>query len=398
MSDPTTPGEPRETADAAIRTDRSHPNWFELFFDLVFVATVYLLAHELHGDPQPVEFGEFFVLFFPAWWAWVNLTMTVNIFGPGNWRAQATLVASMPGIGLMAASVPDGLGDRAWVYALGAAWVRLAYLPLWWRPAWSADSPLPLWRPLLYGLLPATLWAVSAATPGTARFVLWGLAVGLEVALLSVRAGGTRASFNELAVGHLVERISLFVVIVLGESVLTIVTTLADHFTFISAGAALAAFVAITALAMAFYLWGTPTAALGLNHAARAGASQALRDAVMYLPFLLVSGITAIAASLDTTVADPHHTLPPGARWALCGGLLLFFTASAALSLRHGDRLGTALQWYVPCLLALGVLFPATWFMPSWAAVTSAAVLLVLLVVLGQRRVLYPESQIVAFE
>ncbi|MFI6293444.1 low temperature requirement protein A [Nonomuraea sp. NPDC050790] len=72
----------------------SRANWFELFFDLVFVVTIYQLAHELHGNPRPADFAVFLALFFPAWWAWINLT--VNVFGPGNRRTQAMLVAAMP--------------------------------------------------------------------------------------------------------------------------------------------------------------------------------------------------------------------------------------------------------------------------------------------------------------
>ncbi|MFI1019102.1 low temperature requirement protein A [Streptomyces sp. NPDC020965] len=368
MSNATRPG-------PVSRGQEHRANWFELFFDLVFVATLYVMAHELHGDPSLADFGAFLVLFFPAWWGWVNLMMTVNVFGPTNPRALVMLVAAMPGFGLMAAASPEGLGDRAWAYALGAAWVRLAYLPLWWARARRADALLPAWQPLLYGLLPGVLWAASAAVPGAVRFTLWAVAVGVEILLLTV-GGGLSGAFGAMSAGHLVERVGLFVVIALGESVLTGVTTLADSFTLASGTAALAGFATITILAGDYYLRGSPSAARILDLAERTQAAGTIRDSVIYLPFLLLSGIAVIAAALGTAVAEPRHTLPPGALWALCGGLLAFHTANAALSLRFGDRPRALASWYPLCLvLNLGVLYPVGLVLTAWATVAVAALL-----------------------
>ncbi|BFV59758.1 low temperature requirement protein A [Kitasatospora sp. CMC57] len=360
--------------------DDHRAGWFELFFDLVFVVTVSLLAQGLHGDPAAKDFLTFLVLFFPAWWAWANLTVTVNVFGSGSSRIRTVLLAAMPGLGLMAAAAPEGLGDRAWAYALGAAWIRLLFFALWFGRSREPGSPLPLWRPMLYCLVPALLWAVSAAVPDPGRFVLWGVATALEVVLLVVQAGMTQGFYDRLTVEHLVERIGLFVVIVLGESVFTTVSALADHFTGPSATAALFGFLVAAELALIFFTWGTGSAARGLTRAQSGHAVRAIRDTVMYLPFVLVSGITVIAAALGTAVAEPDHPLPAGARWALCGGVLAFYTANAAISLRYGDAPGTVVRWYVPCLvLTPGVLLPAALHLPAWGAVGCAAGLVLLL-------------------
>src|SRR5581483_2365213 len=103
--------------------EQRRADWFELFFDLVFVVMVAVLAQGLHGDPGPRAFLTFLVLFLPAWWAWVNLMISVNLFGfHGAWNRVMLLIA-MPGLALMAAAAPAGLGERAWVFALGAGWV-----------------------------------------------------------------------------------------------------------------------------------------------------------------------------------------------------------------------------------------------------------------------------------
>ncbi|GAA1192113.1 low temperature requirement protein LtrA [Kitasatospora gansuensis] len=372
-------------ASDAADEDEHRAGWFELFFDLVFVVTVSVLAHGLHGDPTAKDFLTFLVLFFPAWWAWANLMVTVNVFGSGSGRIRTVLLAAMPALGLMAAASPEGLGDRAWAYALGAAWIRLLFFGIWFARAREPGSSLPYWRPVLYCLVPALLWAVSAAVPNPWRFVLWGVAVAMEVVLLVVQSGMTVGFYDRMTVEHLVERIGLFVVIVLGESVFTTVSALAEHFTGPSAAAALFGFLVAAELALIFFTWGTGNAARGLTRAKSGHATRAIRDTVMYLPFVLVSGITVIAAALGTAVAEPDHHLPPGARWALCGGVLAFYTANAAISLRYGDHLGTVLRWYVPCLvLTPGLLLPATLSLPAWGAVGCAAGLVLLLAKLSK--------------
>jgi low temperature requirement protein LtrA len=87
-------------------------DWFELFFDLVFVVTVSILASGLHGEPGWAKYGTVLALFFAAWWAWVNLMLSVNVFG-ARWT-RALLLLGMPGLGAMAAAAPAGLGSRSW--------------------------------------------------------------------------------------------------------------------------------------------------------------------------------------------------------------------------------------------------------------------------------------------
>ncbi|MFK8906925.1 low temperature requirement protein A [Streptomyces sp. YS-3] len=382
MSETTQGGAAGGTVDGA---EQHRAGWFELFFDLVFVVTVSVLAQGLRGDPGPAEFGTFLVLFFPAWWAWANLTVTVNLFGSASPRVQGMLLAAMPPLGLMAAASPAGLGNRAWAYALGAAWVRLVLFLIWFGHARRPGSPLPLWRPLLYCLVPAALWAVSAVLPSGGRFAVWGVAIAMEMALLAIRAGMGTAPYERMSVEHLVERIGLFVVIVLGESVFTVVVTFGEHFTAASGATALFSFVVAAELGLIFFVWGTGAAERGLSRAQSGRATEVIRDTVMYLPFVLVCGITVLAAALGTAVAEPHGVLPGGAAWALCGGLLAFYSANAAISTRYGDGLRQVLRWYVPCLvLTPGMLLPAVLLLPAWGAVACAAALVFLLAKLAR--------------
>jgi low temperature requirement protein LtrA len=360
-------------------------DWFELFFDLVFVVTVAVLAHGLHGDPGWSQYATFLFLFFPAWWAWVNLMVSVNLFG-ARWTRSMLLLA-MPGLGLMAAAAPDGLGSRAWAYALGAAWVRLILFAIWWTR--TRGSGVPAWRPSVYSIVTTVMFVVSALLPSPYIFILWYLAIALEVGLLTWRRG-LPDIYGRFAAEHLVERIGLFLVIVLGESVFGIVTAYADHFAGPSAIAALGGLVTAAMLAIGFFHWGAAVAEHGILSAqsrVQTGQSQTareiMREAVLYLPFILVSAITIVAAALTEAVAEPTHHLPAGHRYGLAVGLAAYYLTNGLITWRLGGA--GILRWLVPqVVLALVVVLPVAAVAPAWLAVTVAAVVCGLIVLIGK--------------
>jgi low temperature requirement protein LtrA len=348
-------------------------DWFELFFDLVFVVMVAVLAQGLHGDPGPRAYLEFLVLFFPAWWAWVNLMISVNLFGSAGAWNRGMLVAAMPGLGLMAAAAPFALGDRAWAYAVGAGWVRVAIFGLWW-PHVGSRWGIPAWRPITYNFVPVVLWIGSAFVAAPARFGLWFAAIALEAILLSVGSGQSFQLYGRLAVDHAVERIGLFVVIVFGESVFAIFVGLSQHFTGLSAAAALGSFVTVAVLAIIFFQYSTPSAERGIERARARDARGSLREAVLYLPFVLICGITMLAAALGTAVDEPGHRLPPGSVAGLVGGLVIYYAVSAFFERRLGGAWRSILRWLLPGLIAaLVVVLPLAFLLPAWGATLVAA-------------------------
>lgn len=360
-----------------MTVEQRHADWFELFFDLVFVVTVSILAHDLHGDPGPRHFLVFLTLFFPAWWAWVNLMVSVNLFGFDRIWTRLMLVVAMPGIALMAAASPHALDNRAWAYAIGAAWVRLAVFAIWWGRGRRIESTLPAWRPIVYCLLTAGLWTVSAFLPAPARYILWALAILLEMALLAYAGGLSSGIYKRLAAEHLVERVGLFVVIVFGETVFAMVVSLEGHFTVLSATSALGSFVVVATLAISFFRWSIRLAELRVREVqalTMLKARAALRDSVMYLPFLLISAIIFLAAALGTAIDEPDHHLPPGSVFGLVAGIVGFYAMNALTSLRAGTPWRTIPRWAIPAiLLPLVVVLPLSMVLPAWGATIAAA-------------------------
>ena len=370
------------TLAAEDRSSR-HAHWLELFFDLVMVAYIGQLAHSLHGDPSWTDALTFFAFLAVAWWAWVNATITMNLFGvritPAIW---ITVSIAMVALGTMAVAVTDALGERAAAFAVGNALIRVVWVVPWLMN--RRTSGAPWWRPILYSVVPASLWLVSIAVDPPWQYVLWATAVAIEIAILSFLGRKPNWINEALDVEHLSERVGLLVVIVFGESILTIIAELDGHWTETSALAGLLGFAAVSMLAWIFFGRASSAATRGLRRLQLAGSVGGLRDTVMYLPYVFVAGITLFASALGTAVAEAGHRLPPGAAICLGAGVSLFFLSSAAESLRYGAPWRDLVIWAPAGIVLPWVLVPLAALLPAEAVIAAAVVVIAALVALTE--------------
>ena len=287
----------------------------------------------------------------------MNATVTMNLFGvritPSIWVA---VTIAMMAIGVMAAAVPEALTERAGAFAIGNAVIRIVWAWPWLLK--RRTTGVPWWRPVAYSFVPAALWVVSVWVPAPWQYVLWAIAVAIEIVLLSFLGGQRTWLRQALDVDHLIERVGLLVVIVFGESILAIIAELDAHWTPLSGIAAVLGFAAVSMLAWIFFGYATSAVERGLRRLQLRGSISGLRDTVMYLPFLLVAGIALFAAGLGTAVADAGHHLPIGAAVCLSAGVSLFFIASTAESLRYGAPWGDVVMWGPAGILLPWLLVP----------------------------------------
>jgi len=109
-----------------------------------------------------------------------------------------------------------------------------------------------------------------------------------------------------------------------------------------------------------------------------------IRDTVMYLPFVLVAGVTLFASALGTAVADAGHSLPQGAAVSLSAGISLFFLASVAESLRYGSPARDVVIWAPAGVLLPWLLVPLAAGQPSETVVAASVGIIALLVALTE--------------
>jgi low temperature requirement protein LtrA len=365
-----------------------HASWLELFFDLVVVAAVNQLAHLLHGDahhgPGGLDIVTFFTLYLAIWLVWTTFTLYSNVVAD-QVRARAMFLG-MAGIATMAAAIPHSMDGRAGVFAaayllttgLGAgSFQRSGTVLLTWSAAsqnaglvpwiasfWVDDRwwKLGLW---LFGLV-ITLTASILGSRADQEEML--AQINARIALRARRARDTRWKpmvAARLDAGHLGERLGLFVIIVLGEAMLQVISVVAEISEWrpgTGAGRLLLLLV-VSAFLLLITLWG-----LNVRH----GFAQETRfPPALVLPahFVMIASVTVVAAGLGAAATGSAEHINPASAWLLCGGVSGFLLVVNLLAGHTRLWAWRALAVLVP--LVGGVLAP-------WL---SAAVLVAVLAV-----------------
>ncbi|MEU4245594.1 low temperature requirement protein A [Actinoplanes sp. NPDC026619] len=337
--------EPKDT-----RIER-HASWAELFFDLVAVAGVAALAHVLGSELDSAALGLYALLFLALWLSWTTFMLYSNV-AAGQTRVLRLMVG-MFGLGVMAASVPGvahtvlGHGNDIRplnVFAIAYIATRVYGSKSWQRGAVLLDFPVVQYSA---GLLPwfASLWADEHW-----KVALWAAGVGLDLLLILVLSGskvlqrlqsyltaqkstrrrprsggrpdGAGAVIHGVSVDpvHLSERLGLFVIIVLGESVVQVVAAASEaRYDIGLLAAALASFILLAGIFGLSVVFGYA----GLPHL-RAGRIPA--RAALGLHCLVTGVVATIAVSLSLAVRHGSDPLPEQGRWLLCGAVAAYFT------------------------------------------------------------------------
>jgi low temperature requirement protein LtrA len=314
-----------------LRTDlreagERHATWYELYFDLVFVAAVAQLATALSREPTLDGFLRFAGLFVPITWAWAGFSFYANRFEADDVAYRLVKATAMLAIAALAVSVHSVMrgGHGSVAFALSYVVTRTCLLALYARARWYASGPgRRMIDVYLTGFsVGALLWLVSIAVPGPARYWLWVAALVVELGVapsLGWRALGGAA----VNAPHITERFGQFFIIVLGESVIAVVAGIAGtHFSAATCVVALAGFV------IALCLWW-----IYFDLADTSVVGRGLVGLVyVYAHFPLLAGVAAIGAGMRLAITHAGAaSLGPGARWAIGGGLACYLLSLALL-------------------------------------------------------------------
>lgn len=315
---------PRLRTTEDLRSER-HATWFELFFDLVFAAAVVELATALADDPTSAVFARFAGLFFAIAWAWTGFAVYANRFDTDDLIYRLIKAGAAFATAAIAIEIPRVMaGDGGTIeFAIGYAVVRLLlvalYLRAWLHVREEGRRLIDIY--IATYSFTAGLWLVSVLLPEPYRFILWGVALGLDLCVppYAWRTLGP----SPIVVSHLTERFGQFFIVVLGQSVASVVAAVAG-FQFSFEAWVLAGACFLTALCLWWiYFDLADTSVVGRG---------TLGLVFVYGHFPLYPGIAAFAAGTTLAITDVDHAgLGPGARWALAGGLAAFALALAVV-------------------------------------------------------------------
>ena len=232
--------------------------WLELFFDLVFVAVIGVVAHGLahphNGEIEGEQLLAFFLVFVPVWWVWAQHTLFANRYDTDSlWQRFATL-ALMALVLVLSLFLEDAQASSypglLTTYLAMQAVLALLYF--------TAPKTTPDGDSLARGVgiaivVGSAMSATSLLVSSQWKFAL--LYAGIVAQLVLMARLDKHARAFPVHRKHLIERIGLLAIIVLGETVIRIVGsfTAREHYDVLDGVAAAAGFLLIVQIWWIFF-------------------------------------------------------------------------------------------------------------------------------------------------
>jgi low temperature requirement protein LtrA len=318
--------EPPRLRTAVLGDDgERHASWLELFFDLVFVVAVAQVASRLVHDHSLAGFEGFAALFAPVWWMWVGFTFYADRFDTDDVVFRVLMLAGMLAVGAVAVTIPDALEGGSAEFALAYVCARALVIVLYAR-AWLHVDRARLLITLYCSAftVDAGLWLVSLAVEPPGRYWLW--AAGLAVDMATPLVAGRLIARAPISASHIPERIGLLTIIVLGESVVAVVTGTA--ITDFTVRGVLAAICGFTVSAGIWWIYFDYLDSTVVRRSVLAG------QAYLYGHLPLLVGLTAVGAGTKLAIKESGRSAySDGTIWAVCGGVALCLLSMSLIHL-----------------------------------------------------------------
>nr|WP_314435791.1 low temperature requirement protein A [uncultured Brevundimonas sp.] len=365
-----------------VKGEHARVGFVELFFDLVFVFAITQVSHGLLAHLTPLGAVQAAMLLAAVWWAWIFTSWMTNWLDPETVPVQTALFVLM-GIGLvMSAALPHAFQDTGLAFALAFAAIqvgRTAFM-VW---TMRADDGLRrnAFRILVWLTASGVLWIAGGLAMPEHRIWFWLAALATEYASPALYffvpgLGRSRTEDWTIEGAHMAERVGLFVIICLGETLLVSGATFGE-LDWSSAkvwAAFISAILSTVAMWRLFFSQAHETAAEAIIHAADPG--RVARRAYTYSPILVIAGIIVVAVSDELVLAHPGGHVSTATALTLLGGPILFLLGTAVA----GWAIWRRISWtrLLGCaVLAVGwVAVP--WTTPLILSIATTAVLMVI--------------------
>lgn len=321
---------PLELHQAHSGTEERKVSWLELFYDLVYVATIIQLGNLLSHDVSLVGFVHFVALFIPIWWSWTGITFYVNRIMVDDLWHRLLIFAQIAAIVAMAISIEVAFGETASQFALAYVVVQAILIALYVRAGRHIEQARKLSVRYVRGYSLATsFWLVSVFVPepyAAWRYVLW--AAGMIAHFAVAWSPGTRRLTAALPpdIPHMSERYGLLTIIVLGESFVKGIDTAAGQVLNLPM-----VIYGLLGLAIAFSLWWLYFDQVAGAEIKREGLAPYIW---VYTHLPLTIGLTAFGVSMKKMLSlASGEPLADNYRWLIGGALTLYMVSATILSL-----------------------------------------------------------------
>ncbi|WBB70005.1 low temperature requirement protein A [Micromonospora sp. WMMD812] len=365
---------------------------FELFFDLVFVVSFFIITRATAANVTPRELLHAMLVLAVLWWCWVVHSVVASRVRLGEGFVPVAMVLGMAALFTFALALPQAFDDPGrgiagpMLVALSYVAIRVVHLLLYLHAVRGRSHQRRKMLQFIPEIVVTTvLLVIAALVPqhiddmGTAVLVRDGLWVAVVVIQYGSGLVAGTWGWELPSAEHWTERYDLILIIALGESVISVGVggnLIGKPVAWEAIPAAILGIIFTAALWWAHFDFVGPAARIAL-HAAQDGPRIAIaRDAYAYLYLPMIAGVILFAIGAEEvvrTITDPVGGLGEAAHGPavplLFGGVMLYLGADLLFQLRalrtvSWTRIGAlvalagglVLCQHVPALVALTVL------------------------------------------
>ncbi|RVT80728.1 hypothetical protein EM858_00095 [Agrobacterium sp. CNPSo 2736] len=315
--------------------DAGKASFPELFFDLVFVFALIQLSHALAKDFGPTAALEAGILILSLWWLWIHTTWITNLL---NTEKDLLFVLMFGGV-LLAIALPEAFAEQGLVFTLiySVMQVGRSLFALYAFRGEDRQSFLVFVRVTIWLVVSSLFWLAGGFVDLADRILLWGIALAIEYAGPACRyvVPGVSSSDEDrlhLSGEHLAERCALFVIICLGETILTTGRTATEYMnsglTFI---VFCSAFVSTVAMWWIYFHHGQEEASRKAENAEE--KAKIAHNLFNYGHLPIVAGIILTAVGEDFSLSHARDGATMREALAILGGPVLFLAGNIGVKI-----------------------------------------------------------------
>jgi low temperature requirement protein LtrA len=348
--------------------------YFELFFDLVFVFTLLQISRTITSDGTIVGIVHGTVDLILLWWVWVAFTALANMGLHSSERRDIRPIIFAVAMGLvllMALTIPEAFWSDSKLFAY--SYLGLALLAMgggMWVLRRNHDLTRALKRMGILALVLPVLVVVTSYVPDPTISIAL-IAIGICSAIAVPFAAG---SVMPISTEHLAERYSLFILITLGESIISI----GDGAVKAELSPLLIACV-LVALALVVILWRHYYVSVlkpgesALHRLRGRDLASFVRYGYTFAHLFMVWGVLLIAVAIKASMVDLTTSLNDWLEAGLASGALVFLATTAVFTRLARGAVRPMLVVSLVALVVLVVLGPQLPTAALLVAVTLAA-------------------------
>ncbi|MBT2289320.1 low temperature requirement protein A [Paenibacillus albidus] len=293
--------------------------WLELFYDLLFVAAVskatHVLLHVEHNSISLEHLAKFILIFVPIWWAWVGQSVFINRFGRDSKSHRIFMILQLFFVLIMTASLNVDFDANYLPFLIGYIGLR-GLTAVQYLLAVRTETAHKRKTARFFGTyfwLGLFISCLSLFFDSYIRYIF--LYAGIFTDILVPLIGRRILVRTPIHTAHLLERFALFTLILLGESVISMLAVLQTH-TFTASSI----LFAVLAFALVIAIWWQYFENVE-KHIDK--SKQTAGQTIIYGHLFIYFSLSMIAASIQLLFVNELHYI-----FMLCfafGSVLIYY-------------------------------------------------------------------------